>query len=169
MEAIVRSSNGDIYIDYETGAVKHIDTFKDGSLPDITKFELPGDKCVEYDILDLDFWLDNGRYIRARYKVRSELPIAPLNDDVVGPFFIKVLKAGRVVDLQNPAKGRHIIEYLQRTDYYGQQKMHYFTVMSPKANGGHKPVRWCDYESNHGYDRGPRRDALIRRMWYGKA
>jgi len=93
------------------------------------------------------------------------IPLAPLNDDVVGPFFHKVLKGGRVVDLENPSKNQHIVEYTQRVDHYGQHKMHYFTLM----NGDHKPVRWCDYESYHGYDRGPGKIAALRRVWYGKA
>ena len=63
-QAIVRSSNGDIYIDYLTGEVKHIeydgDAFKNHV---ITKFDLPkGDLCAEYDILDLGYWRDNGEY-----------------------------------------------------------------------------------------------------------
>ena len=64
--AVVRSSNGEVYIDYQTGEVKHIDLCEGGSLPTITKFELPDDKCSEYDIIDLDCWLENGRYIRAK-------------------------------------------------------------------------------------------------------
>ncbi len=62
--AIVRSSNGNIYIDFETGAVKHIDRFPEGELPEITKFELPEEKAAEYDILELDFWTIDGILVK---------------------------------------------------------------------------------------------------------
>ena len=61
--AIVRSSNGDIYIHPETGEVEHIDLFENGELPNITKFDLPNQKSSEYDILELGFWLDDGKYV----------------------------------------------------------------------------------------------------------
>ena len=61
--AIVRSSNGDIYIHPDTGEVEHIDLFEGGELPEITKFELPeNDKASEYDIIDLGYWLEDGNY-----------------------------------------------------------------------------------------------------------
>ena len=61
--AIVRSSNGDIFIDFETGQVKHIDLFEGGELPPITLFELPkDDKASEYDIIELGYWLEDGNY-----------------------------------------------------------------------------------------------------------
>ena len=65
--AIVRSSNGDIYINYKTGEVEHIDLFPEGELPEITKFELPEEKSSEYDILELGFWTKNGIFIMADY------------------------------------------------------------------------------------------------------
>ena len=60
--AIVRSSNGDIYIDAETGEVKHFDSFEDCTLPLISKFDLPEEKSSEYDILELGYWLEDGNY-----------------------------------------------------------------------------------------------------------
>lgn len=65
--AIVRSSNGDIYINFITGAVEHIDTFPECQLPSITKFELPDEKASEYDILELGFWLEDGYYVTPDY------------------------------------------------------------------------------------------------------
>ena len=60
--SIVRSSNGNIYIDSETGEVKHFDSFEDCVLPLISKFELPDKKAAEYDIIDLAYWLEDGTY-----------------------------------------------------------------------------------------------------------
>lgn len=162
--AVVRSSNGDVYINYHTGEVRHIDLWKGGSLPEITKFELPEDKCSEYDIIDLDCWLENGRYIRAFGSIFSKMPLAPEGDNIVGPFYIKVLKRGDIRFVESIPKGKHIVEYLERIDYYGQDKMHYLTLMSAR----HEPLCKCDFRSVCGYDRGVKINVLLRRMWYGK-
>ena len=61
--AIVRSSNGDIYINFITGAVEHIDQFPECQLPNITKFDLPEEKAGEYDILELSYWTEEGQFI----------------------------------------------------------------------------------------------------------
>lgn len=70
-KAIVRSSNGNITINKNTGLVIEIEFFKHGSLPDISQFNLPKRKRNEYDILDLGFWLKNGKYIESFRNTRS--------------------------------------------------------------------------------------------------
>lgn len=89
------------------------------------------------------------------------IELAP--EGAIGPFFLKVLKGGRVVDLQNPSKGQHIVYYTESVDFYNQDKWYYFTLM----NKDHVKKAMCDYETHCGYDRGPRYDRVVRRLWYG--
>lgn len=163
--AVVQSSNGEIYINYHTGEVKHIDIREGGSLPNISKFDIPeDDKCSEYDILDIGFWLDNGHYVSSRSHCLSLFPIAPDDGECVGPFYIKVLKSGAIRFIESTPKGKHIIEYIERIDHYGQDKMHYLTLMNAK----HEPMCKCDVRTVCGYDRGLRMNVLLRRMWNGQ-
>jgi len=98
----------------------------------------------------------------------SEIQLAPDDDAARGPFFTKVLKDGTVRQLENESKGDFIIEYheeIEQGSYW-----HYFTLMVYSLyENAHFKRGACDFESHCGYDRGPGRDALIRRMWYGKA
>lgn len=95
----------------------------------------------------------------------KDLPLCPLdNNDVVGPFYIKVLKKGDIRFTESVPKGKHIVEYLERIDWYGQDKMHYLTLMSPN----HEKVCMCDIRTLCGYDRGPKMNVQLRRMWYGE-
>jgi hypothetical protein len=80
-----------------------------------------------------------------------------------GPFFLKVLKGGRVRDFQNQPKGKHIVYYIESYDFYNQDKWYYFTLRSPDGT----VTRVCDYDTHCGYDRGPGFDKMVRRMWYG--
>jgi hypothetical protein len=194
-QAIIRSSNGNVYIDYFTGEVKRIDLEHGGSLPAITKFDLPiHDKAFEYDILDLGFWLDTGQYITASncqichehmknpaaiigyaninvclkcfHKNKVAIPIAPEGDNVKGPYYYKILKTtGQPRFVESCPKGQHIIEYIERIDYYGQDKMHYLSLMKPDGHGGYTRTYVCDFRSVCGFDRGPKFERILKRIW----
>lgn len=87
------------------------------------------------------------------------MDLAPENAN--GPYFWKILKSGQVRYVENPPKGKHIVEYLERIDFLGQDKMHYLTLMSKD----HQKLFFCDFRSVCGYDRGPRFKNLLTRMW----
>ncbi len=95
--------------------------------------------------------------------------IVPPGEGCAGPFFTKVLKGGRVIDVQNQPKTKHIMEYTYALDFHGQHKMFYMSLMEPVKGGMFECTRICDYETCHGWHRGPGRLIQIRRMWYGKA
>ena len=78
-----------------------------------------------------------------------------------GPCYWKVLKSGEVRYVENKPKGKHIVEYYERIDYLGQDKMHYLTLID--ENG--KQLYYCDFLSVHGYDRGVRLYTLMKVMW----
>jgi hypothetical protein len=96
---------------------------------------------------------------------RQKEILAP--DEARGPYWSKILKDGTVRDLENPPKGIHIIEYYEEIDF--QFYWHYFTVMVPAEDkpGSFYLGRQCDYESHHGYDRGPGKANMMRRMVNG--
>jgi hypothetical protein len=90
-------------------------------------------------------------------------------DEARGPYWYKTLKDGTIRNLENPPKGIHIIEYTEEVEF--QFYWHYFTVMVPSEDEDH-PVSFylgeqCDFESHCGYDRGPGRNNIIRRMLNG--
>ena len=80
---------------------------------------------------------------------------------ITGPYYWKFLKDGTVRYLSNRPKGKHIVEYLERIDWHGQDKMHYFSAV--RADG--TIVRECDYRSCCGYDRGPKFNVFLKLMW----
>ena len=104
---------------------------------------------------------------KEKKKLEIRRVIVPPGGESAGPFFTKVLKGGRVIDVQNQPKVKHIMEYTQALDYHGQHKMFYMSLMVPVKGGMMECTRICDYETHHGWDRGPGRLAQIRRMWYG--
>ena len=61
--AVVRSPDGDLFIDYETGAIRDVDPAMTGPLLDVCQFELPERKSSEYQITDLSYWMKDGKYV----------------------------------------------------------------------------------------------------------
>jgi hypothetical protein len=85
-----------------------------------------------------------------------------------GPFYYKVLKDGTIRFVESRPNGRHIKEYIETVSNFGQHKWHYLSLMEPVISNGYVSKFECDFESLCGYDRGPRFDNIIRRMWHGK-
>ena len=80
---------------------------------------------------------------------------------ITGPYYWKFLKSGELRYVEGKPKGKHIVEYLERIDYFGQDKMHYLSGV--KTDG--VIARECDYRSVCGYDRGPRFNVFLKLMW----
>ena len=80
---------------------------------------------------------------------------------ITGPYYWKILKSGEVRYLSNKPKGQHIVEHLERIDWHGQDKMHYLTLINKDG----KEIYKCDFQSVCGYDRGPRFNRLLKRIW----
>jgi hypothetical protein len=77
-----------------------------------------------------------------------------------GPYYWKLLKDGTVRYLSNKPKGKHIVEYLERIDWHGQDKMHYLNLII-----GNQVFYQCDFRSVCGYDRGPKFNVFLKLMW----
>ena len=80
--------------------------------------------------------------------------------EATGPYYWKFLKSGEVKYLENASKNKHIVEYVERIDYLGQDKMHYLNLVI-----GNQVFYQCDFRSVHGYDRGVVLYTLMRVMW----
>ncbi len=99
---------------------------------------------------------------------KRQIPIVPPGEGCAGPFFTRVLKGGRVIDVQNQPRTKHLMEYTKTLDSFGQHKIFFMSLMEPVKGGMLECTCVCDYETHHGWDRGPGRLAQVRRMWYGK-
>ena len=103
--------------------------------------------------------------VQSTMKGKIPMNLAPDYGDIVGPYFVKVLKTGEVRFIESFPKTKHIVEYLENIDYFGQDKMHYLTVMIPDGNGKFTKGRQCDFHSVCGHDRGVKLIVLYKRMW----
>ncbi len=91
--------------------------------------------------------------------------IAPEGGNARGPYFYKILKSGELRFVESVPKGTHVIEYIESIDFYGQDKMHYLSLMKSDGYGGHTLTYKCDFRSVCGYDRGPKFEALLTRIF----
>ena len=88
----------------------------------------------------------------------------PEGEDVRGPYYYKMLKSGTLRFVESVPKGKHVVEYIERIDYYGQDKMHYLSLMESDGYDGHTLTYKCDFRSVCGYDRGPKFEGILTRM-----
>ena len=86
--------------------------------------------------------------------------IAKKHNDITGPYYWKILKSGKPRYIASKPKGKYVVEYIEEIGWFGQDKMHYLNLIVAESC-----VYRCDYRSVCGYDRGPKFNNLLNRIW----